>query len=75
MGEFVVFQNYGSTVEAEMHAEILREAGIAAILQAPHQGIFGAGFSGSSVQGVTLMVREEDFDRAADLIGTDEPQV
>jgi Putative prokaryotic signal transducing protein len=68
MNNFVVLQSYSTTVEAEMHAEILREAGIPAILQSPNQGIFGAGFSGFSGQGVTLLVPENELDHAAELI-------
>jgi hypothetical protein len=68
MNSFVALRSYSTTVEAEMHAEILREAGIPAILQSPNQGIFGAGFSGFSGQGITLMVPENELDNAADLI-------
>ena len=68
MGDFVAFRSYSSTVEAEMHAEILRDAGIAVLIQSPDIGIFGAGASGNFVHGVTLMVSEGDFEQAAELI-------
>lgn len=68
MNDFVALQSYNTTAEAEMHAEILREAGIPAILQSPNQGIFGAGFSGFSGQGVTLLVPESELEHAAELI-------
>jgi hypothetical protein len=68
MSDFVAFNTYGSTVEAEMHAQILQDAGIPAIVQSPGQGIFGAGFSGMIANGVTLLVPETDLDRAAELI-------
>ncbi len=68
MSDFVVLANYGSTAEAEMHAEILRNAEIAVILQGPQFGLFGAGFAGASVQGVTLMIPEEDLELALELI-------
>jgi hypothetical protein len=72
MSHFVPLQNFSTAAEAELNAEILREAGIAAILQGPQQGIFGAGFSGLSIQGVTIMVPASEFDRAAELIGDDD---
>lgn len=68
MNNFVELKSYSTTVEAEMHAEILREAGIPAILQSPNQGIFGAGFSGFSGQGVTLLVPDSELEHAAELI-------
>jgi hypothetical protein len=74
MSEFMPLQNYSTSSEAEMNVQILREAGIAAILQGPQAGIFGAGFSGVSIQGVTLLVREEDVEEALELIGGDEEE-
>lgn len=68
MSDFVAFNTYSSTVEAEMHAQILQEAGIPAIVQSPGQGMFGAGFSGNFVHGVTLLVPEADLERASELI-------
>lgn len=68
MSDFVAFNTYSSTVEAEMHAQILENAGIPAIVQSPGQGMYGAGFSGIFVHGVTLLVAEEHLERAAELI-------
>ena len=68
MNDFVKVSHYATTAEAEMHAEILREAGIAAIIQGPQAGMFGAGFSGYSVQGVKLLVPESELARALELI-------
>ena len=73
MNDFVQLNQYATVIEAEMHATILREAGIAAIVQGPQAGIFGAGFSGWSVQGVTLLVPEDDYEEAMELIG-EEPE-
>ena len=70
--DFVALQNYGSTAEAEMHVELLREAGIQAYVQGPQAGVFGAGFSGASVQGVTLMVAAKDVETAFELLREDE---
>ena len=75
MSEFVPIQNYQTPAEAEMCATILREAGIAAILQGPQAGIFGAGFSGATAQGVTLLVPEDQVENALDLIGDDEDEL
>ena len=66
---FIKLSQYATVIEAEMHATMLREAGIAAIVQGPQAGMFGAGFSGWSVQGVTLLVPEHDYEEAMDLIG------
>lgn len=70
--DFVAIQNYSTSTEAEMCAAILEEAGIAAILQGPQAGLFGAGFSGNSVQGVTLLVPEDRVEEALDLIGNED---
>ena len=72
MSDFVVLQNYGTAAEAELNAELLRAAGVIALLQGPQQGIFGAGFSGLSIQGVTLLVPAADYERAAELIANEE---
>lgn len=72
MNKFIKLNHYPTTMEAELHANILREAGIAAIVQGPQAGIFGAGFSGWSVQGVTLLVSADDYEDALDLIGEEE---
>jgi hypothetical protein len=74
MSDFVVFNNYGSITEAEIHAEILRAEDIAVILQGPQSGMFGAGFAGTTVQGVTLLVPTEDLDRALELIDLPEAE-
>jgi hypothetical protein len=70
--DFVALQNYSTSAEAEMHVELLREAGIQAYVQGPQPGIFGAGFSGASVQGVTLMVAAKDVQAAFELIGEEQ---
>ena len=74
MSDFVAFQNYGSPAEAEMHAEILRSADIVVIIQGQQTGIFGAGFAGTTVQGVTLLVPEDDLERALELIDLSDPE-
>jgi hypothetical protein len=72
MSDFVAFKTYSSTIEAEMHAGILHEAGIPAIVQSPGHGLFGAGFSGLMVHGVTLLVPEDQLEDAGELI--DDPE-
>ncbi len=69
MKGFVALRNFGTSMEADLYAEVLRENGIGVLLQGPQAGMFGAGFSGASVQGVTLLVAEADAARAAVLIG------
>lgn len=75
MSDFVPLKNYSTPAEAEMHAEILRAEGIAAIVQGPQPGIFGAGFAGLSIQGVTLLVPEDRFDEAFDLVGDEDGSI
>lgn len=72
MSNFVALHNFPTLVEAEMNAELLRAAGITPLLQGPQSGMFGAGFSGMSVQGVTLLVPADDLERALELIGDSE---
>ncbi|HET9441035.1 MAG TPA: DUF2007 domain-containing protein [Longimicrobiales bacterium] len=72
MSDFVALHNYELSAEAEMNAEFLRAAGIPAMLQGPQPGFFGPGFSGASVQGVTLMVPAEDVERARELLDESE---
>jgi hypothetical protein len=72
MSDFVTLQNYSTSAEAEFNAELLRADGVVVLLQGPQQGIFGAGFSGLSVHGVTLMVPAADYDRALELISNNE---
>lgn len=72
MKGFEAVGNYSTRAEAEIYAEVLRENGITVILQGPQAGMFGGGFSGFSVQGVTLMVPEAEAERAAELIGDED---
>jgi hypothetical protein len=72
MSKFVAIRNYQTDVEAEMYAQILRDAGIAVLLQGPQPGFFGAGFSGASVHGVTLLVAEDVVEEALELIGDED---
>jgi hypothetical protein len=72
MSDFVALQNYSNSAEAEFNAELLRADGVVVLLQSPQQGMFGAGFSGTSVHGVTLMVPAADYDRALELISNNE---
>lgn len=69
MSGFAILKNYGTVLEAELHADLLRQAGIPAMLQGPQSGMFGAGFSGASAQGVTLMVPANHLARAREVLG------
>lgn len=71
MSIFVAVHDYGTSAEAEMQAEILRAAGIPAVLQGPQAGFYGPGFSGASVQGISLMVPAELANEARFLLRDD----
>ena len=74
MSGWAKVRNYASRAEADFHAELLRAAGIPVLLQGPDIGLFGGGFSGMSVQGVTLLVPAGDLDHALELLGLAEPE-
>jgi hypothetical protein len=68
MSDWVVVATYSSNTEAEVYVEILREAGIPAVVR--HEGaIFGPGFSGSMSRGAAIAVPAELVERAGELIG------
>lgn len=67
MSDWVVVATYSSNTEAELYVEILREAGIPAVVR--HEGaIFGPGFSGSMSRGAAIAVPAELEEQAAELI-------
>ncbi|MFO7260516.1 MAG: DUF2007 domain-containing protein [bacterium] len=74
MSDWVKLRNYASRAEADFHAGLLRGEGIPVLLQGPDIGIFGGGFGGMSVQGVTLLVPAADLDHALEVLGLDEPE-
>lgn len=67
MSDWVVVGNYASSAEAEMYIEILREAGIPAVLRSEGP-IFGAGFSGTMPRGSSIAVAAELAEQAHELI-------
>lgn len=74
MSDWVVVANYSSNTEAEMYIEILRNAGIPAVLRSEGP-IFGPGFSGSMSRGSGIAVPADMADKAHELLddsaGTD----
>jgi len=67
MSDWVVVATYSSNTEAELYVEILREAGIPAVVR--HEGaIFGPGFSGSMSRGAGIALPAELADKAGELI-------
>jgi hypothetical protein len=71
MNDWVVVATYNTNTEAELYIEILREAGIPAVLRS-ESPIFGAGFSGSMTRGSGIAVPAELADQASELI--DDPE-
>lgn len=67
MNDWVVVATYNTNTEAELYIEILREAGIPAVLRSEGP-IFGPGFSGSMTRGSGIAVPAELADEAHDLI-------
>ncbi|MGH7468524.1 MAG: hypothetical protein ACRENP_11240 [Longimicrobiales bacterium] len=64
MKNWVLLAEYASTLEAEMAAARLRDAGLHVLTNSPAPGVFGPGFSGSVVQGVRVLVPREELARA-----------
>ena len=60
----VAVKNFPDRIYAERAQHSLEEAGIAAVLQSPDAGIFGAGAGAGLPQGVDLLVEEEFADEA-----------
>lgn len=67
MSDWVVVADYGSITEAEVYVEILRAAGIPAVVRSDG-AIFGPGFSGSMSRGVRVAVPGDLAESARDLI-------
>ena len=67
MSDWVVIANYSSNTEAEIYIEILREAGVPAVLRSEGP-IFGPGFSGSMSRGSSIAVPAELTQQAKELI-------
>jgi hypothetical protein len=64
MKNWVLLAEYASTVEAEIAAARLRDAGLHVLTNSPAPGVFGPGYSGSVVQGVRVLVPAEELEQA-----------
>lgn len=62
--KWVCLSEFASTVEAEFAAARLRDAGLHVMTNSAAPGVFGAGFSGTVVTGVRLLVPTDELDRA-----------
>ncbi len=59
---------FAAVYEAEMAAEMLKQAGIQAITRAESSGIFGAGYSGTVTGGARVLVPDDQADKARELL-------
>lgn len=67
MDNLINAKNFPGRVLAEQAQDILQKEGIYSIIQGDDVGLFGAGLP-ASVQGVNLMVKKEDHEKAKELL-------
>lgn len=61
--------SFGTVLEAEFAAATLQEAGIPARVHGAHVGIWGAGYQGPSMYGVSVVVPRMRLEEAKTLLG------
>jgi hypothetical protein len=61
--------SFGTVLEAEFAAATLQEAGIPARVHGAHVGIWGAGYQGPSMYGVSVVVPRLRLEEAKTLLG------
>lgn len=61
---WILLHEYPSTVEADMAAARLRDAGLHVLTNSPVTGVFGPGYSGPVMQGVRLLVPAHELNQA-----------
>lgn len=67
--------SFGAVYEADLAVAILEGAGIPATLgSGEHTGIFGAGFGGRTIRGVSVMVPSDRAEEARELLEEDPPE-
>lgn len=71
MKEWVKLKQYAALFEAEMDQQLLEQSGIPVLVKGPITGVFGPGFAGATVEGVTLLVPDDQVDAARELLGAD----
>lgn len=68
MSDWTVIATYSSITEAEVYVQVLRDAGIPAVVRS-EGAIFGPGFSGSMSRGAGIAVPAELAEQASELVG------
>jgi len=72
MSDWVELATYGTGFEADLAQQSLTEAEIPCLLRGNQAGMFGAGFQGPVMGGITLYVPSAAIDTARDLLELDE---
>lgn len=71
MKEWVEVKQYAALFEAELDQQLLEQSGIPVLLKGPITGVFGPGFAGPTAHGVTLLVPDDQYDVATELLSDD----
>lgn len=69
MAAWRVLSRFGARFEADLQVALLEGAGIPVLVRGAETGIFGPGFAGATASGVTVLVPEDSFERAREVIG------
>lgn len=67
-GGWTVAAEFPAVYQAEMAAEMLKQAGVPAVVRAESSGIFGPGYAGTVTGGARVLVPDEFADEARELI-------
>ena len=72
MSDWVELATYGTGFEADLAQQSLTEAEIPCLMRGNQAGIFGAGFQGPVMGGITLYVPSSAIQTARDLLELDD---
>ena len=72
MSDWVELATFGTGFEADLAQQSLTEAEIPCLMRGNQAGIFGAGFQGPVMGGITLYVPSSAVDTARDLLALDD---
>lgn len=72
MSDWVELATYGTGFEADLAQQSLTEAEIPCLMRGNQAGIFGAGFQGPVMGGITLYVPSSAVQTARDLLELDD---
>lgn len=72
MSDWVELATYGTGFEADLAQQSLTEAEIPCLMRGNQAGIFGAGFQGPVMGGITLYVPSSAVETARDLLELDD---